>query len=320
VVALLLGGRNGKASMDNHAVRCGCVRRDPLLGICGRPAGFGDLTTQGSISFRSGGLTRAMLDASGNWEVLSCSTAFLIADIGSSQTPSYDSGAIIRFSGVMEGLGYLSAAVGIGTTPFGQVMAGSCFEGARILISDLTFCGGKAGLDLSFGKVGLQSEVMSWQTLLPFHDFKLQVSLRFADLLEFQGLNVSIRGSIGDLQISGYFSSDADYVFAFGGWSLGGPLFGGNLSSGASFNSDSLSSLTMTWTCSDDGFFLVLGPEIEIESFDGRVLQFGTPSVRADIRWTLGCCDGPEIGDLGVFFVVAKATIEQLRITYTYAF
>lgn len=76
----------------------------------------------------------------------------------------------------------------------------------------------------------------------------------------------------------------------------------------------------MTWTRSGDGLFLVLGPEIEIESFDGGVLQFGIPSVRADIRWTLGCCDGPEIGDLGVFFVVTKATIEQLRITYTYAF
>ena len=129
-----------------------------------------------------------------------------------------------------------------------------------------------------------------------------------------------MRGSIGDLDVAGYFSFDETLGFTFGTWSLGGPLFGGVLSSSTGFGQSTLLSEMVTWSYWQEGLFLVLGPQIEIESFDGRTLAFGIPSIHADVRWRLGCCDGPELGELATSIMVSRQAVDRLSVTYTYGF
>lgn len=283
-------------------------------------ARLGELLAQSGLSFRGQALSRASFDLSGTWETVSYGVALLVSNLGAAGAPSHDSGVVMRLSGVTAGLGYLSATVGIGASPFGLVTEGWCFEGARILLSDLSFCGGRASVDLTFGESGPQFEVLGWKTVLPFYDFGLQVTVRFADLLAFRSLIASLRGSIGDLDIACYLSFDEALGFTFGTWSVGGPLFGGVLSSSTSFNEATLVSETVTWSYWQEGLFVVLGPQIEIESFDGRTLIFGVPSFRADVRWTLGCCDGPQLGELALSMTVTKQAVERSSVTYTVSF
>jgi len=283
-------------------------------------APLGDLTTQSAVSFRGQALSRASFDLAGTWEAVSYGAALLVSNLGTVAAPSHECGMVLRLSGVVGGVGYLSATVGIGASPFGLVTQGWCFEGARILLADLSFCGGKANLDLTFGEAGPRFEVVGWRTSLPFYDFGLQITVRFADLLVFRTLIASVRGSIGDLDVAGYFSFDETLGFTFGTWSLGGPLFGGVLSSSTGFGQSTLLSETVTWSYWQEGLFLVLGPQIEIESFDGRTLAFGIPSIHADVRWRLGCCDGPELGELATSIMVSRQAVDRLSVTYTYGF
>jgi len=283
-------------------------------------AHLGDLAVRGATSFRTDAFTRGNLDLSGSWEGVSYRASFLISNLGSSQTPSYDTGGVFRIAGVAAGLGYVSIAAGLGASPFGSVREGACFEGARILLSDLSLCGGKAGVDLLLGVAGPDTETLTWQTTLAYHDLKLQTSLRFINLFEFQGITASVRATIGDLTITGRFSFTSDLVFQSGNWSITAPLFGGSLTSTTSFNASTLVSQNLTWSYWGDQLFVVITPRFDIVSFDGTVLEFALPEVRVNLRWTLACCDGPNLGDLGLAIRLTREKFENITVTYTYSF
>jgi len=38
------------------------------------------------------------------------------------------------------------------------------------------------------------------------------------------------------------------------------------------------------------------------------------------MRWDLMCCDGIDVGDLTVSFTLSKQSVEQISVTYSYAF
>lgn len=281
---------------------------------------LGDLAVQGATSFRTDAFTRGNLDLSGSWEGVSYRASFLISNLGSSDTPSYDTGSVFRIAGVAAGLGYVSIAAGVGASPFGSVREGACFEGARMLLSDLSLCGGKAGVDLLLGVAGPDTETLTWQTTLAYHDLKLQTSLRFIDLFEFQGVAVNMRCTIGELLITGRFSFTSDLVFQSGNWSITAPLFGGSLTSTTSFNSSTLVSQNLTWSYWGDQLFIVITPRFDIVSFDGTILEFALPEIRVNLRWTLTCCDGPNLGNLGLVIRATKEKFESIAVTYTYSF
>jgi len=283
-------------------------------------AHLGDLAVRGATSFRTDAFTRSNLDLSGSWEGVSYRTSFLISNLGSSQTPSYDTGGVFRIAGVAAGLGYVSIVAGVGASPFGSVREGACFEGARILLSDLSLCGGKAGVDLLLGVAGPDTETITWRTTLAYHDLKLQTSLRFIDLFEFQGITASVRATIGDLPITGRVSFTSELVFQSGNWSITAPLFGGSLTSATSFNASTLVSQNLTWSHWGDQLFVVVTPRFDIVSFDGSVLEFAVPEIRVNLRWTLICCDGPDLGDLGLAIRVTREKFENITVTYTYSF
>lgn len=283
-------------------------------------AHLGDLAVQGATSFRTDAFTRGNLDLSGSWEGVSYRASFLISNLGSSETPSYNTGGVFRIAGVAAGLGYVSIAAGVGASPFGSVREGACFEGARILLSDLSLCGGKAGVDLLLGVAGPDTETLTWQTTLAYHDLKLQANLRFIDLFQFQGVAANMRVTIGSLLITGRFSFDSDLVFQSGNWSITAPLFGGSLTSTTSFNASTLVSQNLTWSYWGDQLFVVITPRFDIVSFDGTVLEFAVPEVRVNLRWTLACCDGPDLGDLGLAIRVTRQKFENITVTYTYSF
>jgi hypothetical protein len=283
-------------------------------------AHLGDLAVQGATSFGTDAFTRGNLDLSGSWEGVSYRASLLISNLGSSQTPSYDTGGVFRIAGVAAGVGYVSITAGVGASPFGSVRKGACFEGARILLSDLSLCGGKAGVDLLLGQAGLDSETIMWQTTLAYHDLKLQTSLRFIDLFQFQGVTTNMRCTIGGLPITGRFSFDSDLAFQSGNWSITAPLFGGSLTSATTFNADTLVSQNLTWSYWGDRLFVVITPTFDIVSFDGAMLEFAVPAVRVNLRWSLICCDGPKLGDLGIVIRATKEKLESIAATYTYSF
>ena len=283
-------------------------------------ARLGDLTVQGATSFRTDVFARGNLDLSGSWEGGSYRASLLISNLGSSETPSYDTGGVFRIAGVAAGVGYVSITAGVGASPFGSVREGTCFEGARILLSDLSLCGGKAGVDVLLGQAGLDSETITWQTTLAYHDLKLQASLRFIDLFQFQGVTANVRCTIGDLPITGRFSFDSDLVFQSGNWSITAPLFGGSLTSATTFNADTLVSQNLTWSYWGDRLFVVITPTFDIVSFDGAMLEFAVPAVRVNLSWFLVCCDGPELGDLGLVIRATREKLESIAATYTYSF
>jgi hypothetical protein len=283
-------------------------------------AHLGDLGVRGATSFRNNAFTRGNLDLSGSWKGVSYRASLLISNLGSSETPSYDTGGVFRIAGVAAGVGYVSIAAGVGASPFGSVREGACFEGARILLSDLPLCGGKAGVDLLLGLAGPDTETITWQTTLAYHDLKLQTSLRFIDLFQFQGVAANVHGTIGDLLITGRFSFASDLVFQSGNWSITAPLFGGSLTSTTSFNANTLVSQNLTWSYWGDQLFVVITPRFDIVSFDGKVLEFAVPEIRIDLRWTLGCCDGSDLGDLGLAIRATKEKFGSIAVTYTYSF
>jgi hypothetical protein len=229
-------------------------------------AHLGDLGVQGATSFRTNAFTRGNLDLSGSWEGVSYRASLLISNLGSSETPSYDTGGVFRIAGVAAGVGYVSIAAGVGASPFGSVREGACFEGARILLSDLSLCGGKAAVDLLLGLAGPDTETITWQTTLAYHDLKLQTSLRFIDLFQFQGVAANMRVTIGGLLITGRFSFDSDLVFQSGNWSITAPLFGGSLTSATTFNATTLVSQNLTWSYWGDQLFVVITPMFDIVS------------------------------------------------------
>lgn len=281
---------------------------------------LGDFTMQGSMSFSATSFTRANLALSGRWEGVPFTVSLLIAQIGSTQTPSYDFGSTIRLSGTVPDLGRLSVTLGIGVTPFGRVEEGFSFEGLRVSFGNLVFCGGTANADFSFGQTGLGSENIAWSVPIPFCDFKIRISLRYLDLFDFQGLTASVRGGIGDLKISGSFAFDSVLSFSRGSWSLSGPFFGGTLAATTTIDKDTLLSQAFTWSYQSDGFSVRVTPDFQITSFDGQTLVFDIPSVKATFWWGLVCCDGIDVGDLSVSIALSRESFEQISVTYSYAF
>lgn len=281
---------------------------------------LGDFTMQGSMSFSATSFTRANLALSGRWEGVPFTVSLLIAQIGSTQTPSYDFGSTIRLSGTVPDLGRLSMILGIGATPFGHVEAGYGYEGMRVSWGNLVFCGGTANLDFLFDQTGLYSETVSWSVPIPFCDFKIRISLRYLDLFDFQGLAAGVRGTIGDLKVSGNFAFDSIQTFSRGVWSLSGPFFGGTLAATTTIDKDTLLSQAFTWSYQSDGFSVRVTPDFQITSFDGQTLVFDIPSVKATFWWELVCCDGIAVGDLSVSIALSKESFEQISVTYSYAF
>lgn len=281
---------------------------------------LGDFTMQGSMSFSATSFTRANLALSGRWEGIPFTVSLLSANTGSTQTPSYDFGTTVRVSGVVPDFGRLSAILGIGATPFGRVEEGFSFEGLRVSFGNLVFCGGTANADFSLGQTGLYSETVSWSVPIPFCDFKIRISLRYLDLFDFQGLTASVRGTIGDLKISGSFAFDSVLSFSRGSWSLSGPFYGGTLSSSTTFNASTLVSQNFSWSYRADSFSLSLTPTFEIVSFDGTFLVFDIPSIRANMSWKLICDGELDLGTVSATLNITKEKIEKLSLTYTYTF
>jgi len=129
-----------------------------------------------------------------------------------------------------------------------------------------------------------------------------------------------MRGTIGDLVIAGRFSFDSDLVFQSGNWSITAPFFGGSITLATTFNATTLVSQNLTWSYWGDQLFIVITPRFDIVSFDGAMLEFAVPAIRVNLRWVLGCCDGPELGDLGLVIRATKEKIESIAATYTYSF
>ena len=294
-------------------------------------APLGDYALQGGMSFsptQTAPFTRANLVLSGAWEGVSFTVSALNANIGSTQTPAYDCGSTIRLSGAIMNCAYLSVTVGIGATPFGSVQQGMAYEGMRISLGNLAFCGGTANLDFLFDQTGLDSETISWSMPIPyvhFSTFGLNIRLdgfngpadSWFDLL---GFSASVRGKIGELSLSGSFSFESVQTFSRGVWSVSGPFFGGTLSSSTSISETALLSQAFSWSYRSNGFSVSASPTFEIVSFDGRNLVFDVPSVRGTMRWNLVCCDGIDVGDFTVSFTLSKQSFEQISATYSYTF
>jgi len=166
---------------------------------------MGDLRLQGSLSFTAVDFSRASLSLSGSWGSLSHTTTLLVGNLGTSQTPSVAAGMTFRASGAIEGLGRLTWVMGLGASPSGQLVEGCnlVFAGMRISWSNLRFCGGTGGVDLSFGCEGLESERLSWVYPLPFCDFQLRLSSSYVGLMEFQGVTASVAGGFGRRERAG---------------------------------------------------------------------------------------------------------------------
>lgn len=284
---------------------------------------IGGITLASSASFapsQAASFVRANLDLSGSWEGVACTMSSLLTNIGTPQTPSYDFGNTLRFSGLVPEIGRLSVILGIGATPFGSVQQGFCYEGMRISWGNLAFCGGTANLDFLFDQTGLDSETVSWSVPIPFCDFKIRISLRYLDLFDFQGLAAGVRGTIGDLKVSGNFAFDSIQTFSRGVWSLSGPFYGGTLSSTTTFNASTLVSQNFSWSYRADSFSLSLTPTFEIVSFDGTSLVFDIPSIRANMSWKLICDGELDLGTVSATLNITKEKIEKLSLTYTYTF
>lgn len=288
-------------------------------------APMGELNLQGSLSFTAVDFSRASLSLSGSWDGLSHTTTLLVGNVGTSQTPSVAAGMTFRASGAIEGLGRLTLVMGLGASPSGQLVEGCdlVYAGMRVSWSDLDFCGGTAGVDLSFGCEGVESERLSWTYPLPFCDFQLRLSSSYVDLLEFQGVTASVAGGLWEARTSETLAFDQDYAFTRGSWSVSGPFFGGNMSSSVSYDSASILSQSFTWSRNFETWSLTLSPAFEIVSFDWKTMVFDIPSLRATIRWDLACClgvEGIDLGDLVGNWTVSRGGFDQVSFSYTVAF
>jgi hypothetical protein len=290
---------------------------------------LGDFNLYGSTSFSSQAFTRASFSLSGTFERVSLTFSLLIANIGSVQTPSYSSGTTFRIFGDIPDLGRLAAVLGIGATPFGQVKAGHCFEGARISWGNLPFCGGRASVDLSFtAQTGLDAEYLSWAIPIPFCDFSLRVDLAYADLLDFRDLVASVWGRMGEWSVNANWSFDPNPVqtesffkFTSGSGQMSGPFLEGTLSTSVTFDETGLLSLAATWVHTKDHFTVLISPEIDILFFTGESLAFDIPSLRADLRWDLVCCGGGvSVGQFSASLRVSKTAFDSISVTYSYSF
>jgi len=288
---------------------------------------LGDLSLQGSVSFTHVAFSRAGFSVTGSHTGVGYAVNLLLADLGTPQTPSVSAGVTLRVSGTVPDIGRITVLLGLGATPFGQVVEGCslCYQGARISVSDLRICGGTLAVDLTFGQGGLESERANWTFPLPWCDLQLRVHLSYVDLFEFTGMIAGVNGTLWGLRTNGNFSFDQTYAFTQGSWSLSGPFFGGQLSTSISFDDTDLLSQSISWSRGFDRWSIVLTPTFEIVSIVGSTMQFDIPSIRAALRYDLVCCDEIprpiDLGDLVLdLFITRDGGFEQISVTYSMRF
>jgi len=288
---------------------------------------LGDLSLQGNASFTGVAFSRAGLSVTGSHTGVGYAVTLLLAELGTPQTPSTGAGLTFRASGTIPDVARITVLLGLGATPFGQVIEGCslCYEGARVSVSDLRICGGTLEVDLTFGQGGLDSQRANWTFPLPWCDLQLRVNLSYVDLFEFTGMIAGVNGTLWGIRTNGNFSFDETYAFMQGSWSLSGPFFGGQLSSSISFDDTDLLSQSISWSRAFDRWSIVVTPTFEILSVVGSTMQFDVPSVRVTLRYDLVCCDEVEraidLGDLiANLFVTRDGGFEEISITYSMRF
>lgn len=285
-------------------------------------APWGDFRIHGGLSFSSTSFTRGTLSLAGIWEGVSIITTSTLSSTGSLQTPSYVFANALRVSGQIPELGRLAITLDVGGADTAQGMdpCHITFKRMRISLGNLSFCGGTVDLGLVFGCGGLEAEAVTWSIPLPSSGFNMRVSLRYLDLLKFQGASVSVAGGLCGLDLGGNFAFDSDWTFQRGAWSMSGPFFSGTLSSSTTFDSSGLVSQEFRFSYQTDRCSLVLVPTFEILSSSGTSLSFDIPSVYADLQWELICCDGVDLGALSFLFGISEGSIGPLALTYMFTF
>ena len=163
---------------------------------------LGELSLQGSGSFTSEQFSRADLSVSGRSGQVAYGVTLLIAELGTQTDSAVGAGVTIRVAGLIEQFARVSAILGLGATPYGQVEEGCdlCYDGIRLSLTDIDFCGGKTALDVLFGHTGPESETVSWSGPMPFgllEGFTLRVSTRFSDLFSYESSSLSPKFPVG---------------------------------------------------------------------------------------------------------------------------
>ncbi len=289
-------------------------------------APFGDLSIQGSGSFTSEMFSRADLSVSGRSGGIAYGFTFLLAELGTQTESAIGAGMTLRAAGVIEGLGRISAILGLGATPYGQIQEAGCgvsYEGLRISLSDVDLCG-RAAFDILFGQTGLESEIVSWSGVLPIpllDDFTLRASARFTDLFSYKSASLSIGGIVGDLALNASFAYEEDFVQ--GSLSMRRPFLNGQLLSTASFDSDTLLALSFNWTRAFEAWSVNLTPVFEILSQSGGIIEFDIPSAQVTLRFDLACCIGQpaaELGDLVFSLAVSDEGFDRIVVSHSFPF
>ena len=220
--------------------------------------------------------------------------------------------------------GRITGIIGVGATPGGQVQTSCCYcyEGARIQVSNVeTLCDGIASFDVSFGKTGIDAENLSWSGMIPAIDVGIRITVRWLELLEFQGLSFSVNTTLGDISVYGSGSFDQDLDFGTASWSLRGPFYGGTLSASTTLDLTGILSQSFTWSYRFNGCSISVTPTFDILSFsDAYTMSFDIPSIRVNGNCRLSCCGGADLGTLSWSTTVSKAGFSQISITYTNSF
>jgi hypothetical protein len=295
---------------------------------------LGDLSLQGSGSFTSEQFSRADLSVSGRSGQVAYGVTLLIAELGTQTDSAVGVGVTIRVAGVIEQFARVSAILGLGATPYGQIEEGCdlCYDGIRLSLTDVDLCAGKATLDVLFGQTGFESETVSWNGPLPLgllEDFTLRVSARFSDLFSYEGSTLSLGGMVGVHAVNASFAYDTGSTsgdltdFLQGSLSVRSPFFEGQLVSTASFDPDTLLALSFNWTRAFEAWSANLTPTFEILDQSGGVLAFDIPSWQVTLRFDLACCVGQpaaELGDVVLSLTVSRDGFDRVVVSHSFPF
>lgn len=289
---------------------------------------LGETLIQGAAFFPQNVFSRASLYGAGAvGGGITVATTFLLANVGSVQTPAYGFGTTLRASGAIPDFLRWMAQTGIGATPGGQVLGSRCFGGARLSLSDIPFCSGKLAVDVVFPPSGPfvdedTGEYVTWTAPLPFRDFRLRVAANYVRFLDLQGILASVAGSLCGLSVYGNLSFDDTYAFVRGGWQASGPLFGGDVSTSLSLGPSGIVGVSFSYTFSVRGVTVTLQPEITFPVLPVSLFgsAFDIPSLRADFRYPITCCDGISLGDLSASVTLSTTGIDSASLTYIYRF
>ena len=291
-------------------------------------APLGDLSLQGSASFTSEQFSRADMSVSGRSEGIAYAVTFLIVELGTQTDSAIGAGMTIRLAGVIQGFARLSAILGLGATPYGQVVEEGCvpsYDGLRLSLTDLELCGGRAAFDILFGQTGLDTENVSWSGQLPIpllDGFSVRASARFTDLFSYESASLSIGGVVRDIALNATFAYDTDFLQ--GSLSMRRPFLEGQLLSTVSFDSDTILALSFNWTRAFEAWSINVTPMFEIiEQYSGG-MEFDIPSALVTMRFDLACCAGlpesVELGDLTFSVEVSKYGFDRIVASHSFPF